>query len=72
MKHERKLFRWMREWLKANRYNWTNWHYVKNTEHEVVFVNVISGNTMTVRKEAMMRDEHKRRIKRSSAAGSNL
>lgn len=72
MKHGRKLFRWMKEWLTANGYKWWEWHYVKNTESEVVYVHVDGYATMTIHKVRRDRNEHKKRSKRSSAAGSNL
>ncbi|HYE82665.1 MAG TPA: hypothetical protein VEG39_10945 [Clostridia bacterium] len=72
MKHERKLFLWMRQWLKANGYNWPDWHYVKNTVPEVVLINSTTGEILRRPKEVMMRNENNRRTKRRPAAGSDL
>ncbi|HHV99985.1 MAG TPA: hypothetical protein GXX36_10535 [Clostridiaceae bacterium] len=51
MKHEKKLQRWMKDFLSERGLNPANWRYIKNTPEELVIIHKYSLKPRVIKKE---------------------
>lgn len=51
MKQEKRLQRWMKEFLSERRLNPDNWYYIKNTPDELVIIHKHSLRPRVIKKE---------------------
>ncbi|HHW94433.1 MAG TPA: hypothetical protein GX736_00650 [Mogibacterium sp.] len=51
MKQEKRLQRWMKEFLSERRLNPNNWYYIKNTPEELVILHRHSLKPRVIKKE---------------------